>query len=224
MFGSREISLLMSTGKPGHFLLHLILINIMTSTNFSSAVCRWECVCEGHYLDCIYCLFVFDQFFYDWWKMSLSLHQQAHYLLPKVTAVTQAILLTVLSLFSPLCLCLSPFFFLLPLSVLIGANYTASVLKPPWSPLTLLPALMSTLWLRSGRNYPTFSLQSGKKKSNTAKCRAWLFFKPCAVFRVWLLLLSGETQGHDSVDKTLRGFDISAFLSSFFYYLLLFWP
>uniref|UniRef100_A0A3Q1AQ38 Cadherin domain-containing protein n=1 Tax=Amphiprion ocellaris TaxID=80972 RepID=A0A3Q1AQ38_AMPOC len=41
--------------------------------------------------------------------MSLSLHQQAHYLLSKVTAVTEAILLTVLSLFSPLCLCLSLF-------------------------------------------------------------------------------------------------------------------
>lgn len=63
---------------------------------------------------------------------------------------------------------------------------------------------MSTPWLQSGGNYPTFSLQSGKKKSNTAKCRAWLFFNPCALFRVWLLFLSGETQGQDCVDKTLR--------------------
>lgn len=40
---------------------------------------------------------------------------------------------------------------------------------------------MSTPWLKSGRNYPTFSPQSGKKKkSNTPKCRAWLFFNPCA--------------------------------------------
>lgn len=60
-------------------------------------------------------------------KMSLSLHQQAHYLLSKVTAVTEAILLTVLSLFSPLCLCLSLFFLPVSLSVLIGANYTACV-------------------------------------------------------------------------------------------------
>lgn len=41
--------------------------------------------------------------------MSLSLHQQAHYLLSKVTAVIEAILLTLLSLFSPLRLCLSCF-------------------------------------------------------------------------------------------------------------------
>ena len=66
------------------------------------------------------------------------------------------------------------------------------------------PALMSTPWLLSGGNYPTFRLQSGKKKSKTEKCRAWLFVNPCALFMVWLLLLFGETQGQDCVDKTLR--------------------
>lgn len=64
-----------------------------------------------------------------------------------------------------------------------------------------------------------------KKKSNTAKCRDWLFLNPCALFRVWLHLLFGETQGQDCVDKTLRVLTFQlCCLFSFFYFFLNFAP
>ena len=90
---------------------------------------------------------------------------------------------------------------------------------------------MSTPWLQSGGNYPTFSLQWGNERSNTAKCRAWLFFNPFALSSVWLLLRPGETQGQGCVDKTLRVLTFQLFcpflllLLFFFFHLLLpFWP
>ena len=59
-------------------------------------------------------------------KMSLSLHQQAHYLLSKVAAVTQAILLTEISPSLPFSPFASRF---LSLAVLIGVNYFTSTVK-----------------------------------------------------------------------------------------------
>lgn len=57
--------------------------------------------------------------------MPLSLHQQAHYSLSEVTAVIEAILLTLLSLFSPLFLSVPSFI------VPIGANYKVSAPQAP---------------------------------------------------------------------------------------------
>lgn len=64
---------------------------------------------------------------------------------------------------------LSLSFFFLPVSVLIGANYTASVLKPPWLPLTLLASFNVNSLAPKWKELPHFySPIRKKKKSNTA--------------------------------------------------------
>lgn len=154
------------------------------------------CHVEGHYD-----VAIFGQFLYDWLKLSLSLHQQARRLLSKVTAVTQAILLTVPSLLSPLCLCLSS----LPHSDRCQLSSPCVEGPPPPSAhrWPCYPIFNVNSLAPDWRELPHFLLPIRKKtEEQQNKMQSLTLFQP--MHRVWLLLPPGETQGQDCLDKTPR--------------------